>query len=77
MDIPSQLEVAASLVHARVVSKQQAQIDFLSDLIRLKTYTGEEGPAVERTLDEMTRLGYADVRMDSIGDALAEVTGWS
>jgi len=69
--IPDYLSDAARRVQARAGAIRQAQIDFLSDLVRLKTYTGEEGPAVDRTLDEMQRLGFADVRTSSAGDALA------
>ncbi|MCP4164473.1 MAG: hypothetical protein GY759_01105, partial [Chloroflexi bacterium] len=71
--IPEQLLQAAEKVRMQVGSIQQAQIDFLSDLIRFKTLTGEEGPAVERTLVEMQALRFNNVRTDGIGDALAEV----
>ena len=71
--IPDHLADAARRVLAQADSIRQAQIDFLSDLIRLKTYTGAEGPAVERTLDEMQKLGFADVRTASAGDALGQV----
>lgn len=71
--IPDQLSEAAQRVRTHAESIGQAQIDFLSDLIRLKTYTGEEGPAVERTLSEFQALAFGDVRTDTIGDALAEV----
>ncbi|NOX61553.1 MAG: YgeY family selenium metabolism-linked hydrolase [Chloroflexi bacterium] len=64
---------AAARVRRRAEDVRQAQIDFLADLIRLKTYTGEEGPAVERILAEMRALGFAQVRADSAGDALAAV----
>ena len=71
--IPDHLAQAARKVQARAETIQQAQIAFLADLIRLKTYTGEEGPAIERTLTEMKALAFSDVRTDTIGDALAEV----
>jgi len=71
--IPDHLAQAARKVQARAKTIQQAQIAFLADLIRLKTYTGEEGPAIARTLTEMKALAFSDVRTDTIGDALAEV----
>ncbi len=70
--IPEHLTEAAQQVQARAAAIHQRQIDFLADLIRLKTYTGQEGPAVERMLDEMQRLGLAEVRTSSAGDALAQ-----
>ena len=72
-NIPDHLSKAARRVRRRAEEVRQAQIDFLADLIRLKTYTGEEGPAVERTLAEMRARGFAQVRMDRAGDALGAV----
>ena len=71
--ISRQLTEAAQQVRQYAESLSPAQIAFLSDLIRLKTYTGEEGPAVERTLAEMQTLAFGDIRTDAIGDALAAV----
>ncbi len=75
MLIPNHLADAAQTVKPRAGAIAQHQIAFLSDLIRLKTYTGEEGPAVERTLAEFHALGFGQVRTDAIGDALAQVGG--
>jgi len=69
--ISERLSEAAARTRAAAGDIQQAQIRFLADLVRLKTYTGEEGPAVMRTLEEMQQLGLADVRTASAGDALA------
>jgi putative selenium metabolism hydrolase len=71
--IPAALAEAAARVRQFADTIKQAQIDFLADLIRLKSYTGQEGPAVERTLAEMTACGLTDVRLDSAGDALATI----
>lgn len=73
MTIPPHLAEAAERVKGQAETIAQAQIAFLSDLIRLKTYTGEEGPAVERTLAEFHALGFGQARIDAIGDALAQV----
>lgn len=73
MTIPPHLAEAAERVKGQAETIAQAQIAFLSDLIRLKTYTGEEGPAVERTLAEFHALGFGQARTDAIGDALAQV----
>jgi len=48
-------------------------VDFLADLVRLRTYTGEEGPAVERTLAELRAIGCDKVWMDSAGNALGQI----
>lgn len=46
---------------------------FLADLIRIRSYTGQEGPAVERTLRELRAIGCDEVWMDSAGNALGRV----
>ena len=73
LPLPPALVEAATQVRRYAATVQQAQIDFLADLIRLKSYTGQEGPAVERTLEEMRACGLADVWTDRAGNALATV----
>lgn len=75
LDIPVPLAQAAERVRRHAQTIRQAQVDFLADLIRLKSYTGQEGPAVERTLTEMRACGLVDVHLDQAGDALATVGG--
>ncbi len=46
---------------------------FLADLIRIRSYTGQEGPAVERTLAELRAIGCDEVWTDSAGNALGRI----
>ncbi len=71
--IPPTLAEAAERVRRHAQSLRQNQIDFLADLIRIKSYTGQEGPAVKRTLAEMKACGFDNIRSDSAGSALASV----
>lgn len=71
--IPEALAQAAARVRQRAESVHQSQISFLGDLIRIKSSTGEEGPAVERTLAEMRAAGFDAVETDSAGNALGSV----
>lgn len=73
LSVPAVLAEAAERVHQHAQTLRSAQVDFLADLIRLKTYTGQEGPAVERTLAEMRACRLHQVRTDSAGDALGTV----
>ena len=73
MDVPPELAEAATRITERAPALAQAQIDYLSDIIRLRSYTGEEEPAVMRTLAEMEAGGFDDVRHSSAGDALGRV----
>lgn len=73
LSVPPTLAEAAERVRRHAQTLHSAQVDFLADLIRLKTYTGQEGPAVERTLTEMQACGLHQVGPDSAGDALGVV----
>ena len=73
LNVPDKLAEAAERVRHHAQSLKQAQIDFLADLIRIKSYTGQEGPAVDRTLAEMRACGFNQVHTDSAGNALATV----
>lgn len=46
---------------------------FLADLIRIRSYTGQEGPAVARTLQELRAIGCDEVWTDSAGNALGRI----
>lgn len=49
------------------------QTRFLADLIRIRSYTGQEKPAVERTLEELRAIGCDEVWQDSAGNALGRI----
>jgi acetylornithine deacetylase/succinyl-diaminopimelate desuccinylase-like protein len=46
---------------------------FLADLIRIRSYTGQEQLAVERTLAELRAIGCDEVWTDSAGNALGRI----
>ena len=46
---------------------------FLADLIRIRSYTGDEGAAVQRMLQELRAIGCDEVWMDSAGNALGRI----
>jgi len=46
---------------------------FLADLIRIRSYTGQEGAAVERTLAELRAIGCDEVWTDAAGNALGRI----
>ncbi len=57
----------------RVLAEAARQQAFLADLIRIRSYTGDERAAVDRTLDELRVVGCDDVWMDTAGNALGRV----
>ncbi len=70
-EVPASLAQAAARVREAAEGIAQAQTAFLADLIRHPSFTCAEGPAVERTLQEMTKHKLGEVRASSAGDALA------
>ena len=60
-------------VEAASHDMNDSMVKFLGDLISIRSYTGEETPAVERTLEEMRDLGFDEVWMDSAGNALGRI----
>lgn len=60
-------------IEALAEEMNQDMISFLSDLIRIQSYTSQEGPAVQRTLKELRKIGCDEVWMDSAGNALGRI----
>jgi putative selenium metabolism hydrolase len=56
---------------ARALAEQQRK--FLADLIAIRSYTGQERLAVERTLKELREIGCGEVWMDSAGNAVGRI----
>jgi putative selenium metabolism hydrolase len=50
-------------------------VAFLREIVRIPSMPGEEGPAVERTLAEMERLGLSEVHADRAGNAVSALPG--
>ncbi len=49
---------------------QTACIDFLRDLVRIRSFSGEEGEIAARVADEMRRLGFQQVYRDRAGNVI-------
>jgi putative selenium metabolism hydrolase len=62
-----------SKIEALAEEMNQDMVKFLGDLIRIQSYTSQEGPAVERTLEELRKIGCDEVWTDSAGNALGRI----
>lgn len=51
----------------------QDMVEYLSDLIRIQSYTSQEGLAVQRTLKELRKIGCDEVWMDRAGNAMGRI----
>ncbi len=54
---------------------ETALVAFTQDLVHIPSLSGEEGPAVERVVAEMHRLGFDEVFVDENGSAVGIVNG--
>jgi len=63
----------ASRAEALSEAMAERQARFLADLIRIRSYTGQERAAVERMLEELRAFGCDEVWMDSAGNALGRI----
>lgn len=52
---------------------QTACIEFLRDLIRIRSFSGEEGEMAARVAEEMRRLGFEQVYSDHVGNVIGRV----
>lgn len=50
-----------------------SMVNFLADLIRIQSHTGQEGKAVERMLAELKMIGCDEVWIDQAGNALGRI----
>jgi putative selenium metabolism hydrolase len=71
--IMQSIEHLAQQVNLTSKSLHNGQIQFLADLIAIRSYTGQERPAVERTLKELRDIGCEETWMDSAGNALGRI----
>lgn len=67
------LSTVAAEARALAAALHERQVRFLADLISIRSYTGQEQAAVERTLQELRAVGCADVHVDSAGNALGRI----
>jgi putative selenium metabolism hydrolase len=70
---PEELYQLAQRISAAAAQLAERQQQFLADLITIRSYTGQEGPAVERALRELRAIGCEAVWMDAAGNALGRI----
>ncbi len=63
---PEQLSFVANAYEPEMVR-------FLRDLIAIPAESGHEGPVIERIHEEMVRVGFDGVRIDSMGNILGRI----
>jgi len=57
----------------QLTSRREELAGLLQELIRIPSFTGEEGPLVSFVLDKMNSLGFAEVRADGLGNAVGRI----
>ena len=64
---------AMSLDHRLGATDQAACIAFLQDLVRTPSFSQQERAVAERLAEEMERVGFAEVRIDRIGNVIGRL----
>jgi len=59
--------------HALSPADQTACIDFLRDLVRIPSPSAQEGAVAQRLAEEMARVGFAEVRIDRVGNVIGRL----
>lgn len=59
--------------HALSPTDQTACIEFLRDLVRIPSPSSQEGAVAQRLADEMVRVGFAEVRIDRVGNVIGRL----
>ncbi len=57
----------------QVTSRREELAGLLQSLVRIPSFTGEEGPIVTFVLEKMKSFGFAEVRADGLGNALGRI----
>lgn len=52
---------------------RQAMVAFLQDMVRIPSYSTQEGALAERLMAEMTQIGFQEVRIDRIGNVIGRI----
>jgi len=67
------LSIPFSAITRRAEAGEKQIVDLLLDLIRIPSFSGRERAVVERIAAEMKKLGYADVRLDGLGNVIGRI----
>ncbi len=73
MPNPPDIAAIASEAQSLAEALHERQKAFLADLIAIRSYTGQEKAAVERTLQELRDIGCDEVGKDTAGNALGRI----
>ncbi|NPV85136.1 MAG: YgeY family selenium metabolism-linked hydrolase [Anaerolineae bacterium] len=73
MKVNQEIASAARQIEEKSLALNERMVQFLADLIRIRSYTGQEKLAVERTLQELKTVGCDEVWMDTAGNALGRI----
>ncbi len=62
-----------SRLRRQITSRKEELAGLLQELVRIPSFTGEEGPIVAFVLEKMKSFGFAEVRADGLGNALGRL----
>lgn len=72
-DIPDERIYLLCRSHRMNPAQQKELIEFTQQLVRTRSYTGEEGAIIQLVAERMTALGFDEVKVDAMGNVLGRV----
>jgi len=60
-------------LHRQISSRREELAGLLQSLVRIPSFTGEEGPIVAFILERMQSLGFQEARTDGLGSAVGRI----
>jgi putative selenium metabolism hydrolase len=60
-------------LHRQISSRREELAGLLQSLVRIPSFTGEEGPIVAFILERMQSLGFQEARADGLGSAVGRI----
>jgi len=66
-------ENSAQAIRRRAAELSEPMIAFLRDIVAIPSLSGQEEPVVKRIAQEMSQVGFDEVRIDALGNVLGRI----
>lgn len=61
------------LIYEAAEKDRHAVTEFLRDIVRIKTLSGQEKAVIDRIAEEMKKVGFDEVRVDGLGNVIGRI----
>jgi putative aminopeptidase FrvX len=71
--MPAKITIDSARLLAAANALEADMVRFLRDLVAIPGESSHEGPVVQRIKQEMERVGFAEIRIDAMGNVLGRI----